>query len=88
MGNLPGSWIRRINIVKMSILLKVIYRFNTITMKIPMSLFTELGKNPKLHMEALKALNSQSDLEQMNKVGGITMSYFKIHHRAIVTQSA
>ena len=36
------SWIGRINIIKMSILLKVIYRFNTILIKIPMIYFTNI----------------------------------------------
>lgn len=38
------SWIERLNIIKMSIFPKMMYRFSAILMKIPIGLFVEIGK--------------------------------------------
>ena len=69
--HIPCSWFGRINIIKMSILLKAIYRSNTIPNKIPMADFRDLEKYPNIYTwnQNKKTLNSLSNLEKEKQCG-------------------
>ena len=78
-------WIGRINIVKMPILPKAVYRFSALLIKIPMAYFTEINqtilKFTWTHRRSLV-------LRKKNKAGSITLPDFKLYSKAIVIRIA
>ena len=68
----------KINIIKMSTLLKAIYRFNAVTMKITMAFFTKTEKTAKMHTEPQRTSSSQSNLEEKKKGQGWKNPHFLI----------
>ena len=76
--NITCSWTGRINIVKMTILSKAIYRFNAISIKIPVVIFNRVRtNNSKTYMKTQKTLKSKNNLEKEEQIWRYSISWFQ-----------
>ena len=90
--NIPCSWIGRINIVKMSILPKAIYRFNAIPIKLPMVSFQWYQENlnklfHNLYGNTKKPWIAKAILRKYNWTRGINLSDFRLYYIATVIKT-